>query len=204
MSALSLAETTAWVTGPFERHGCSTENAQSVSRALVTAEADGLKGHGLSRLPTYLQMLRGGKIDGKAEPSAMRPRPAVLAIDAACGFAYPAIDLAISELPELASEQGIAVASIHRSNHCGAAGQPCEALAQHGLIALLFANTPSAMAPWGGRQPVFGAKSHRVCSSARRPPSRCGGSCALEGGARPDRCRQAARRNDSGRLGARY
>jgi (2R)-3-sulfolactate dehydrogenase (NADP+) len=59
----------------------------------------------------------------------------VLAIDAACGFAYPAIDLAVSELPELASEQGIAVASIYRSNHCGAAGLPCEVLAQSGFMA---------------------------------------------------------------------
>jgi (2R)-3-sulfolactate dehydrogenase (NADP+) len=156
MSTLSFAETTAWVAAAFERYGCSKDNAQSVARALVAAEADGLQGHGLSRVPTYLQMVRSGKIDGKATPSTTRPRQAVLAIDAACGFAYPAIDLAVSELPELASEQGIAVASIYRSSHCGAAGLPCEVLAQSGLVALLFANAPSAMAPWGGRQPVFG------------------------------------------------
>jgi (2R)-3-sulfolactate dehydrogenase (NADP+) len=156
MSILSLEETTARVATAFERCGCSRENAQSVARALVAAEADGLKGHGLSRVPTYLQMVRSGKIDGKARPSSTRPRRAVLAIDAACGFAYSAIDLAVSALPDLASEQGIAVASIHRSNHCGAAGLPCEVLARSGLVALLFANAPSAMAPWGGRQPVFG------------------------------------------------
>jgi (2R)-3-sulfolactate dehydrogenase (NADP+) len=156
MSALSLAETTVWVATAFERYGCSKDNAQSVARALVAAEADGLKGHGLSRVPTYLQMVRSGKIDGKARPSMTRPRHAVLAIDAACGFAYPAIDLAVSELPQLASEQGIAVASIYHSNHCGAAGLPCEVLARSGLVVMLFANTPSAMAPWGGYQPVFG------------------------------------------------
>jgi (2R)-3-sulfolactate dehydrogenase (NADP+) len=156
MSSLSIADTTEWVAAAFMRHGCSAENAQSVARALVAAEADGLRGHGLSRLPTYLQMVRSGKIDGQAQPSATRPRPGVLAIDAACGFAYPAIDLAVSELPAIASAQGIATASIRRSNHCGAAGLPCEALARKGLVALLFANTPSAMAPWGGRQPVFG------------------------------------------------
>jgi (2R)-3-sulfolactate dehydrogenase (NADP+) len=79
-----------WVAAAFERYGCSKENAQSVARGLVAAEADGLKGHGLSRVPTYLQMVRSGKIDGKARPSTTRPRRAVLAIDAACGFAYPA------------------------------------------------------------------------------------------------------------------
>ena len=156
MSGLSLADLTERVAAAFVRKGCSVDNANAVARALVTAEGDGLKGHGLSRVPTYLAMVASGKIDGKARPTATRPRPGIFAIDAAHGFAYPAIDLAVSELPELAATQGIAVASIARSNHCGAAGLPCEALARKGLVALLFANTPSAMAPWGGREPVFG------------------------------------------------
>lgn len=156
MSAVSLDSAIERVTATFVHAGCSAENAKSVAQALVTAEADGLKGHGLSRVPTYLAMVKSGKIDGKATPSASRPRPSVLAIDAAFGFAYPAIDLALAELPALAASQGIAVAAIGRSNHCGAAGLPCEALARKGLVALLFANTPSAMAPWGGRDPVFG------------------------------------------------
>ncbi|MEA2884179.1 MAG: (2R)-3-sulfolactate dehydrogenase, partial [Bradyrhizobium sp.] len=66
------------------------------------------------------------------------------------------LDLAVAELPALAAAQGIAAASIRRSSHCGETGLPCEALASQGLVALLFANTPGAMAPWGGRRPVFG------------------------------------------------
>src|SRR4051812_15768620 len=156
VTTLSLSDAIAWVAAVFVRNGCSVECAQSVACALVAAEADGLKGHGLSRIPTYLQMVRSGKIDGSARPSLARPRPGVLAIDAAHGFAYPAIDLAVAELPALAAEQGIATASIRHSNHCGETGLPCEALARKGLVALLFANTPGAMAPWGGRAPVFG------------------------------------------------
>jgi (2R)-3-sulfolactate dehydrogenase (NADP+) len=153
---LSLKDTTNWISAAFVRHGCTATNAASVARALVAAEADGLTGHGISRLPTYLQMLRAGKIDGHARPSATQPRFGVLTIDAANGFAYPAIDLAVSRLPAIASQQGIATASIRRSNHCGAAGLACEALARAGMIGLLFANTPRAMAPWGGRHAVFG------------------------------------------------
>jgi (2R)-3-sulfolactate dehydrogenase (NADP+) len=156
MSAISLAELTRRVADVFAAHGCSHEASSSVARALVAAEADGLKGHGLSRVPTYLAMVKSGKIDGQAKPNMSHPRPGILAIDAAKGFAYPAIDLAINELPALAAKQGIVTAAIGNSNHCGAAGLPCEVLAKKGLVALLFANTPSAMAPWGGREPVFG------------------------------------------------
>lgn len=156
MSSMSPTELCDWIAAAFVRAGCNETNARSVATALVAAEADGLKGHGLSRIPTYLQMVRSGKIDGRAVPTSSRPKPGVLAIDAAFGFAYPALDLALAELPKLAAEQGIVTAPIARSNHCGAAGLPVEALARQGFVALLFANTPSAMAPWGGRNPVFG------------------------------------------------
>jgi (2R)-3-sulfolactate dehydrogenase (NADP+) len=156
MPRLSLAEAHALVAGAMQRNGASESNAASVARALVGAEADGLKGHGLSRVASYVGQLRTNKIDGRAEPQVTRPRPAVVAIDAAHGFAYPALDAAVTALPEIAREQGIAAASIRRSHHCGAAGQPVEALAEAGLVALLFANTPAAMAPWGGRSAVFG------------------------------------------------
>jgi (2R)-3-sulfolactate dehydrogenase (NADP+) len=156
VTRVSFERAEARLTDLFATAGASPANAASVAWALVMAEADGLKGHGLSRVPTYLAMLKSGKIDGQAVPKASRPKPGVLAIDAGHGFAYPAIDLAIAEIPDLAREQGIIAAPIRRSNHCGAAGLHVERLAEQGLVALLFANTPGAIAPWGGSKPVFG------------------------------------------------
>ena len=156
MTRVSFERAEARLTDLFATAGASPANAAAVAWALVMAEADGLKGHGLSRVPTYLAMLKSGKIDGQVVPKASRPKPGVLAIDAGHGFAYPAIDLAIAEIPDLARDQGIVAAPIRRSNHCGAAGLHVERLAEQGLVALLFANTPGAIAPWGGSKPVFG------------------------------------------------
>jgi (2R)-3-sulfolactate dehydrogenase (NADP+) len=140
----------------FERYGCNPQNAASVAQALVDAEMDGLNGHGLSRLSSYRGMLESGKVDGKANCIGERTAPGVLSVDASRGFAYPAIDLAVDLLPDIANGQGIAAAAIRRSNHAGAIGHPVERLARKGLVALMFANSPGAMAPWGGRTPVFG------------------------------------------------
>lgn len=156
MSKISLVEANNLVTDALVRAGTLRETAAVVARSLVGAEASGLKGHGLSRVPTYAAQVKVGKIDGNAVPVMTRPAPAVLAIDAALGFAYPALELAITELPAVTRSQGVAVAAIRRSHHCGAAGQPVERLAEAGLVALLFANTPAAIAPWGGSKPVFG------------------------------------------------
>jgi (2R)-3-sulfolactate dehydrogenase (NADP+) len=156
MPTLTLTEAEDLVTRTLTRCRTAEDNARSVARALVAAEADGLKGHGLSRLPTYAAQAKVGKVDGFATPVVTRPKPAVLAIDAAYGFAYPALETAVSGLPEMVREQGVAVAPIRRSHHCGAAGHPAERLAEAGLVAILFANTPAAIAPWGGSRAVFG------------------------------------------------
>lgn len=153
---LRIEEAVDLVAAALRRCRTSDENALAVARALVAAEADGLKGHGLVRVASYAAQARTGKVDGHALPSAARPAPGVVAVDAAHGFAYPALDMAVAALPEMARSQGVALAAIRRSHHCGAAGHPVEKLAEHGLVALHFANTPAAIAPWGGSRGLFG------------------------------------------------
>src|SRR5262245_40497314 len=124
MPVLTLTEAHELVVAALLRNRTGADNAASVARALVAAEADGLKGHGLSRVPTYAAQARVGKVDGLATPSAELARPALLAVDAAFGFAYPAIELAETKLPGMARHNGVAAAAIRRSHHCGAAGHP--------------------------------------------------------------------------------
>jgi (2R)-3-sulfolactate dehydrogenase (NADP+) len=156
MPTLSLIQAEGLVVRTLTRCRTNIENARSVARALVAAEADGLKGHGLSRLPMYAQQAKARKVDGNAKPAVARPRPGLVAVDAAYGFAFPAIEAAEAALREAVRGQGVAAAAIRRSSHAGAAGQPVERLADAGLVALMFVNTPSAMAPWRGSKALFG------------------------------------------------
>lgn len=156
MPTVSLAQAERLVFDTLTRCRTDAGNAASVARALIAAEADGLKGHGLSRLPMYAAQAKVGKVDGFAAPKVTRPRPGLVAVDAAHGFAFPAIDAAEAALPDVARSQGVAAAAIRRSHHCGAAGLPLERMAQAGLVSIMFVNTPGGMAPWGGSKPVFG------------------------------------------------
>jgi (2R)-3-sulfolactate dehydrogenase (NADP+) len=103
-----------------------------VARALLAAELAGQNGHGLRRVEAYSAQARAGKVDGFATPTSEALRPGAMAIDAANGFAYPAMDLALDWLPGAAKVQGIAIAGIRRSHHCGVAGVIVEALAERG------------------------------------------------------------------------
>jgi (2R)-3-sulfolactate dehydrogenase (NADP+) len=156
MPTLTLPQAETVVAAALVRAKTNESNAKSVARALVLAEADGLKGHGLSRVPIYAAQAKIGKVDGHATPQLTRRKPALIAVDAASGFAYPAIELAETVLPGMAKSEGVAVAAIHRSHHCGAAGHPVERLAEAGLVAIMFVNTPGGIAPWGGSKAVLG------------------------------------------------
>jgi len=146
----------ALISGALVRSHTSEANAASVADALVEAELVGQGGHGLRRVAAYAAQARSGKVDGFAVPTLERRRPGVLAVDAANGFAFPALDLAAAPLAECARAQGIALAGLRRSHHCGVAGTIVERYARDGLVALMFANSPGAMAPWGSNRPLFG------------------------------------------------
>lgn len=146
----------ALICGALERSNVSPDNARSVAGALLAAELTGQSGHGLRRVNSYAAQAACGKVDGHATPQLDQSRPAAALVDAANGFAYPALDLALDWLPQAAGGQGIAIAGITRSHHCGVAGVVVEALAEKQMVGLMFANTPAAMAPWGGRKAIFG------------------------------------------------
>lgn len=153
---ISPAEAQALIVRILECHDTSEKNAMSVAKALVAAEMDGQRGHGLSRVPSYAAQSASGKVNGQAMPIVVDKKPAALRIDATNGFAFPAFDLATTELTKLTAEAGMAAASIFHSHHFGQAGYHAERLAQNGLVALVFGNSPQAIAPWGGNKGVFG------------------------------------------------
>lgn len=153
---LTVDEANLLVVETLMRCCTSRANAESVARALILAELAGQLGHGLRRVAAYAAQAKSGKVDGMAVPSGQWTRPGTFAVDAAHGFAFPALDLAVAALPEIARAQGIAMAGIRRSHHSGVAGLVVEALAEKGLMALMVANTPAAMAPWGAAKPLFG------------------------------------------------
>lgn len=154
--ALSLVDAERLAATALMRAGVSETAAHSTARALVAAERDGQKGHGLSRVSSYVGQVRCGKVKTDASPLVRRLSPSATLIDAGHGFAFPAIDLAVEELETLARKSVIAMAAIRRSHHFGQAGAHVERLAEKGFVAFMFGNSPKAMAFWGGKAPMIG------------------------------------------------
>lgn len=136
--------------------GTSAANAAPLARAVTAAERDGIASHGLLYVPVYAEHARCGKVDGQAEPRMEQPRPATILVDAATGFAHPAISLGFEALIPAAREFGIAALAIRNSYNCGVLGYHTERLASKGIVGLGFTNAPASIAPAGGTKPVIG------------------------------------------------
>lgn len=142
--------------------GTAPENARPLAIATAATEADGVASHGLAYIPIYCEHVICGKVNGKAQPVLTQPRPGVLRVDAATGFAHAAIELGFQRLVPLAKEQGIAALAIHNSYNCGVLGYHTQRLAQAGYLGLGFTNAPASIAPSGGAKPVVGTNPFSI------------------------------------------
>jgi (2R)-3-sulfolactate dehydrogenase (NADP+) len=154
---IATADLEALMVAALLRANTSDSVARSTARALTQAEIDGQKGHGLSRIPSYAAQAKSGKVNGHAVPRITQTRPGSLMVDVANGFFYPAMDAIRAPLVAAARASGIAAAGFVHSHHAGVIGWHLDQLAtRDGLVMLMFANTPHAMASAGGKRPVFG------------------------------------------------
>ncbi|MGL6208924.1 MAG: Ldh family oxidoreductase [Paracoccaceae bacterium] len=153
---LTVDAARALISGALTGSGCSVANAGYFTEAILDTEMSGLEGHGFYWLQFYCEHLRSGKVKGRVRPKVQRLSPVSFRIDAAGGFAHPAIEKGFQRLIPAAQRYGIAAMAIHNSYNAATLGFHTEGLAKAGLVALGFTNSVPAIAPVGGSVPVIG------------------------------------------------
>lgn len=136
--------------------GASGQQLELGVQSVIDAECDGIRTVGLGYLPLYCGHLQAGKLKGNAMPSHQKIAPSVIRSNADTGFAHAAYAEAEEDFYALARQQGIACLSLVDSYSAGVVGWFVTRMAQHGLIGIAFANSPSAVAPAPEASPFFG------------------------------------------------
>ena len=171
MSAVSLTEAQSLGEKILKAHNVGQRNAELTIASLLRAEMEGLPSHGFSRIPYYASQSAAGKVDGHAVPVVQRPKPGVVTVDACCGFAFSAFADGLPVAAKAAKEVGVALLAVRNSHHAGVLGFPVADLAEQGLVALGFANSPAALAPYGGTAVTFGTNPLAMaCPRKDAPP----------------------------------
>ncbi|MFY9838536.1 MAG: Ldh family oxidoreductase [Xanthobacteraceae bacterium] len=133
------------------KYDASDHDAAVVANGLVWANLRGSDGHGVSRLPRYLNLLARREIDPKAQPRIVHDRAATFVVDAGHGFGPVAVMHAAALTVERAKQTGICLALIRHTTHTGAIGRYAQWIAENGCAAVLMGAGPALMAYYGAR-----------------------------------------------------
>ena len=136
--------------------GVSREDAALFANALIDADLHGASTHGISRLAIYLNRMEKGLIDPKAQLFIDRRVGSALALDAANGLGQVQATKAVDMLMPIARQNGVAAATIRRSQHFGALSFYCNRAAAEECILLAMTASEPAMSPEGGSDAFFG------------------------------------------------
>lgn len=148
--------------------GLPRMDARIVAQSLVHANLRGVDSHGVTRMPIYAERIERGVVNPKPNVGVSHDRGATLSIDGNNGMgavvACQALDLALDRV----EAYGSVTVGIHNSNHYGAGAYYAEKAVQRDVIAFLYSNAPSTMAPWGGVDPYLGTNPYTFAAPAGR------------------------------------
>jgi len=131
--------------------GASDKDAGIVADGLVWANLRGGDGHGVSRLPIYLDIIADGEIDPKAQPQIVHEFAATFMIDGGHGFGAVAGMVAAALAVERAKAHGVAFGILRHTTHTGAIGRYAQWIAGQGCAALVMGAGPAYMAYHGAK-----------------------------------------------------
>ena len=144
-------ELSRFIRDALEGKGARPEDAAVVADGLVWANLRGVDGHGVSRLPRYLNIIKRGEIDPKAQPRLIHDRAATFVLDCGHGFGPVAAMQAAALAVERAKTAGVCFGLLRETTHTGAIGRYAQWMAERGCAAVIMGAGPALMAYHGAR-----------------------------------------------------
>jgi len=154
--SVRIEDLTELVEAALLRSGLAARSGVMIAQAIVAAEIDGCRSHGIYRVPGYANSLASGWVDGNAAPVVEDVAAGLVRVDARDGFAQVALSQASALLAEKAARVGVAAMAVRNSHHFAALWQDIEPFAERGFVALNMVNSRSRMVIWNGRRKVLG------------------------------------------------
>ena len=131
--------------------GAREKDAAVVADGLVWANLRGGDGHGVSRLPRYLNIIAHGEISRDAVPKITHDRGATFVLDCGHGFGPVAVMQAAAMAVERARKLGVCFCLVRETTHTGAIGRYAQWIAEQNCAAIILGAGPTLMAYHGTR-----------------------------------------------------
>lgn len=168
----STADLERFAVRAFTAVGVSHEHAEMAAHAILEADRRGQHGHGVVRIPSYVDQLQSGHLNPKADIRLLHETgvSAVVDGDHALGQVVAAVTSKVAI--EKAKSAGLAWVGSRRSGHPGAGGVYAARALEQDMVGMYFAvSRGRVVAPWGGREPMLGTNPIAVAIPAGQRPA---------------------------------
>jgi len=153
---IAAEELIDWISALFQAYGSSEGDAWRAADSLVSADLEGVASHGVMLLPMYLDRIRSGSIDLRAQATVEQDLGGLVVLNGHRQLgqvtSQTAVDLAIAR----ARQHGIALVTVRNGFHFGAAAYWTRQMAMAGCVGVALSNTRPLMPAPGGAQRVVG------------------------------------------------
>ena len=142
-----------FVADALRRVGLPPEDADIVAGLRAEADLQGSDGHGVIRLPQYVQRIEAGGINTRPDIRVVEERAAMAVVDGDNGMGHLVVSRAVRLAIEKARVAGVAWVGTRASNHAGPASLYARMPLAHDMIGLYFAvGNANHLPPWGGME----------------------------------------------------
>ena len=138
------------------RLGLSPERASLSARLIAETDRDGVRTHGIARLPRFAQMVRLGRIAPEAQPERIASFGALERWTGHSGPGNLAAHAMTGRAIALAVEHGVGTVALGHTTHWQRGGSYGWQAADSGCALLAWTNTMPNLPPWGATSPALG------------------------------------------------
>lgn len=140
-----------FISDTLRRVGLPPADADTVAGLMAEADLQGSDGHGVIRLPQYVQRIESGGINKRPDIRVVEERAAMAVVDGDNGMGHLVVSRAVQLAIDKARTAGVAWVGTRASNHAGPASLYARMPIAHDMIGLYFAvGNANHMPPWGG------------------------------------------------------
>ncbi|TAH26595.1 MAG: Ldh family oxidoreductase [Cytophagales bacterium] len=154
----------------FLKIGCSAKDAETATKALLSADLRGVDSHGIARLVGYVRLWEAGRINPKPNINIVHETPSTAVVNGDAGLGLVVAPAAMQIAIEKAKNVGTGWVSVKNSNHFGIAGYHAMMALDSDMIGIAMTNASPLVAPTFSIERMLGTNPIAVAIPAGTQP----------------------------------
>ncbi len=150
----------------FKKIGCNETEAETATKALLSADLRGVDSHGVARLGGYVRLWEAERVNGSPAIKVIHETPSTAVGGGDRGLGLGVAPYAMRVAINKASQVGTGWVSVQNSNHFGIAGYHAMMALPHDMIGIAMTNASALVAPTFSSQRMLGTNPIAVAIPA--------------------------------------